>query len=64
MNYELIDGSNTNTVLGVGNTKNNAINAETSDNIAPDTDNISDAATDGRKSDDVVMSNENTDNER
>ena len=32
MNDELIDGSNTDTVISVGNTDNTAINAENADN--------------------------------
>ena len=36
MNDELIDGSNTDAVIGVGNTNNTAIDAENADNAATD----------------------------
>ena len=72
MNDELIDGSNTDTIIGVGNTDNTAINAENvdndgknaknTDNAPINVDNISNAATDGKKSDDAAMSDDNTDN--
>ena len=62
MNDELIDGSNTDIVINVGNTDNTAINAENTDNAAINVDNISNAATDGEKSDDAAMSHDNTDN--
>ena len=62
MNDELIDGSNTDTIIGVGNTDNTAIDAENTDNAAINADNISNAATDGKKSDDAAMSDDNTDN--
>ena len=67
----MIDGSNTDTVINVGNTDNTAINAENVDNDAinaENTDNApinaytSNASTDGKKSNDVTMSNDNTDN--
>ena len=72
MNDELIDGSNTDTVIGVENTNNTAIAAENVDNAATDAestdndainvDNTSNAATDGEKSDNAAMSDDNTDN--
>ena len=72
MNNELIDGSDTDTVIGVENTDNtaiaaenmdnDAINAENTDNAAINADNTSNAATDNEKSDDAAMSNDNTDN--
>ena len=55
MNDELIDGSNTDTVIGVENTDNTAIAPENTDNAAINADNISNAATDGKKSDDVFL---------
>ena len=68
----MIDGSNTDTIIGVGNTDNTAINAENVDNDAIkaentdnapiNADNISNAATDSEKSDDAAMSDDNTDN--
>ena len=68
----MIDGSNTDTVIGVGNTDNTAISAENVDNAPTDAentdndainaDNTSNAATDGEKSDDAAMSDDNTDN--
>ena len=69
---ELIDGSNTDTVMGVENPDNTAIaaenadnaatDAENTDNVAMNADNISNAATDGKKSDNTAMSDDNTDN--
>ena len=71
-NDEIIDGTNTDAVIGVENTNNAAIAAENVGNAATDTentdnaiinaDNTSNAATDGEKSDDAAMSNNNTDN--
>ena len=70
-NDELIDGSNTDTIIGVDNADNTAINAENVDNAATDAentdndainaDNTSNAATDGKKPDNAAMSNDNTD---
>ena len=68
----MIDGSNTDAIIGVDNTDNAAIAAENVDNAGTDAentdsatineDNTSNAATDGKKSDDAAMSNDNTDN--
>ena len=59
---ELIDGSDTDTIIGVENTNNTAIAAENTDNAAINADNISNAAIDSEKSDDAAMSDDNTDN--
>ena len=71
-NDEMIDGSNTDAVIGVDNTNNAVIAVENADNAATDAentdnatinaDNTSNAATDGEKSDDAAMSDDNTDN--
>ena len=71
-NDEMIDGSNTDVVIGVDNTNNAAIAAENVDNAATDVenthnatinaDNISNTATDGKKSYDAAMNDDNTDN--
>ena len=71
-NDEMIDGSNTDAVIGVDNTDNAAIAAENVDNAATDAENTDNAAinadntrktaTDGEKSDDATMSGNNTDN--
>ena len=68
----MIDGSNTDAIIGVDNTNNTAIAAENVDNAATyaedtdnatiNADNTSNAATDGKKSDDAAMSDDNTDN--
>ena len=71
VNDEIIDGTNTDAVIGVDNTNNVAIDADNVDNSATDAentdntainaDNTSNAATDGEKSDDAAMSDNNTD---
>ena len=61
-NDELIDGSNTDTIIGVENMDNTAIAAENTDNAVINADNTSNATTDSKKSDDAAMSNDNTDN--
>ena len=68
----MIDGSNTDAIIGVDNADNAAIAAENVDNAAIDAENtdnaainannISNAATDVKKSDDAAMSDNNTDN--
>ena len=58
----MIDGSNTDTVIGFGNTNNTATDAENTDNHAINADNTSNAETDGEKSDNATMSDDNTDN--
>ena len=70
INDEMIDGSNTDAIIGVGNTDNVALAAENVDNAATDAENtdngainadtISNTATDGKKSDDATMSDNNT----
>ena len=62
MNDELMDGSNTGTIIDAENTDNIAIAAENTDNAAINADNMSNATTDSKKSDDAAMSNDNTDN--
>ena len=72
MNDELIDGSNTDTVIGVGNTDDTARNSENVDNAATDAENTdnaainanntSNAATDSIKSDNAAMNDDNIDN--
>ena len=72
MNDELINGSNTDTIIGVDNIDNIAIaaenvanaatNAENIDIASINADNIINAAIDSEKSEDVVMSYDNTDN--
>ena len=71
-NDEIIDGTNTDAVIGVDNTDNATIAAENVDNATTDAENIDNAAinadntsnavTDSEKSDDATMSNNNTDN--
>ena len=72
MNDELIDGSNTDTVIGVENTNNTAIaaenldnahtNAENTDNDAKNTENTDNDATNAHNTDNDATSAENTDN--
>ena len=62
MNDELIDGSNTDTIISVENTDNTAISAENTGNAAINADNMSNATTDCEKSDNAAMSYDNTDN--
>ena len=61
-NDEIIDGINTDAVIGIDNIGNAAKDAENTDNAAINADNTNNAATDGEKSDDATMSDNNTDN--
>ena len=61
-NDEIIDGTNTDAIIGVDNTNNATTDAENTDNAAINADNTSNAVTDGKKSDDGTMSDNNTDN--
>ena len=71
-NDKMIDGSNTDAVIGVDNTNNAAIvtenvdnavtDAENTDNATINADNTSNAATDGEKSDDAAMNDDIIDN--
>ena len=71
-NNEMVDGFNTDAIIGVQNTNNAVIAAENVDNAATDAentnnaainvDNTSNAATDGKKSDNAAMSDDSTDN--
>ena len=71
-NDEMIDGSNTDAIIGVDNANNAAIAAENVDNAATDAeytdnaainaDNTSNTATDGKKPDNAAMTDDNTDN--
>ena len=68
MNDELIDGSNTNTLMGVENTGNTAIAAENVDDAATDTESTDNDATNAENTDNAAkpdvnaMSNDNKDN--
>ena len=61
-NNKLINGSNTDIVIGVENTDNDVLNAENTDNAANNEDKTSNIVSDGKKSDDVAMRNDNIDN--
>ena len=70
MNDELINGVNADIIIGVDNTDYTAIAAENADNAATNAenidiastnaDNITNAAIDSKKSEDIVMSDDNT----
>ena len=62
MNDELIDGFNTDTVIGVGNTDNTAINAENVDNTATDAENTDNDATNVENTDNAAINADNTSN--
>ena len=59
---ELIDGSNTNTIIGVENTDNTAIAAENVDNTATDTENTDNDATNADNTDNAAINADNTSN--
>ena len=61
-NDELIDGSNTDTTIGVENTNNTAIAAENMDNAATDTENTDNAATNAENIDNAAINADNTSN--
>ena len=62
MNDELVDGSNTDTVIGVKNTDNTAIAAENKDNAATDTENTDNYATNAENIDNAAINADNTSN--
>ena len=62
MNDELIDGSNTDAVIGVGNTDNTAINAENADNAATDAENTDNDAINAENTDNAAINADNTSN--
>ena len=62
MNDELIDGSNTDTVIGVENTDNTAIAAENVENTTTDTQNIDNDATNAENTDNAALNADNTSN--
>ena len=59
MNDELIDGSNTDTVIGVENTDNTAITAENVDNAATDAENTDNDATNAESTDNAAINADN-----
>ena len=62
LNDELIDGSNTDIVIGVENTDNTAIAAENVDNAATDAENTDNDATNTENIDDAAINADNTSN--
>ena len=62
MNDELIDGSNTDTVIGVENIDNTAIAAENADNAATNTENTDNNAINTENTDNAVINADNTSN--
>ena len=62
MNDELIDGSNTDTIIGVGNTDNTAINADNADHAATDAENTDNEAINAENTDNVAINADNTSN--
>ena len=62
MNDELIDGSNTDIIIGVENTDNTSIAPETADNAATDAENIDNNATNAENIDNAAINADNTSN--
>ena len=62
MNDELINGSNTDIIIGVDNTDNTAIVAENADNTATDAENIDNEATNAENIDNTAINADNTSN--
>ena len=62
MNDELIDGSNTDTIIGVENTDNTGIAAENVDNAATDVENTDNEATNAENIDNAAINADNTSN--
>ena len=62
MNDELIDGSNRDTVIGVGNTDNTAINAENANNAATDAENTDNDAINAENTDNAAVNADNKSN--
>ena len=62
MNDELIDGSNTDTIIGVANTNNTAIAAENMDNAATDAENTNNDATNAENTDNAAINTDNISN--
>ena len=61
-NDELIDGSNTDIIIGVENTDNTAIAAENVDNAATNAENIDNDATNAKNTDNAAINADNTSN--
>ena len=61
-NDELINGSDTDNVIGAKHIDNDVLNAENIDKAAINEDKTSNTATDGEKSDDAAMGNDSIDN--
>ena len=62
MNDELIDGSNTDTIIAVGNTNSTAIAAENADNAATDAENTDNDVINAENTDNAATNAENTSN--
>ena len=62
VNDELIDGSNTDTIIGVGNTNNTAVSAQNADNAATDAENIDNDAINAENTDNAAINVDNTSN--
>ena len=61
-NDELIDGFNTDTIIGVDNTDNTAIDTENVDNTATDAENTDNDATNPENTDNAAINADNTSN--